>query len=82
LSRAFRAIRGTPPSRYLHDLRLTQVRGALLSDGGEGSVTEIAMRFGFRELGRFAVDYHDSAKARQRRCGARPARADSSRRLL
>jgi transcriptional regulator GlxA family with amidase domain len=57
LSRAFRAIRGTPPSRYLHDLRLTQVRDALLSDGGEGSVTEIAMRFGFRELGRFAVDY-------------------------
>ena len=57
LSRAFHAIRGKPPSRYLHDLRLAQVRDALLSDDGEGSVTEIAMRFGFRELGRFAVDY-------------------------
>ena len=57
LSRAFQAVRGKPPSRYLHDLRLTEVRDALLSNSGSGSVTDIAMRFGFRELGRFAVDY-------------------------
>lgn len=57
LSRAFQAIRGKPPSRYLHEPRLAQVRDALMSDAGNGSVTDIAMRFGFRELGRFAVDY-------------------------
>jgi AraC family transcriptional regulator, ethanolamine operon transcriptional activator len=58
LSRAFRVIRGTTPSGYLRVLRLGQVRQALLSaDGGTETVTQIAMRFGFRELGRFAVDY-------------------------
>jgi transcriptional regulator GlxA family with amidase domain len=57
LSRAFQAVRGKPPSRYLHELRLVQIRNVLLSSAGNGSVTDIAMRFGFRELGRFAVDY-------------------------
>jgi AraC family ethanolamine operon transcriptional activator len=57
LSRAFQAVRGKPPSRYLHELRLTQAREALLSDARGGTVTEIAMRFGFHELGRFSVDY-------------------------
>jgi transcriptional regulator GlxA family with amidase domain len=58
LLRAFRAIRSTTPRRYLHELRLSQVRQALLSmDVGVETVTQVAMRFGFRELGRFAVDY-------------------------
>jgi transcriptional regulator GlxA family with amidase domain len=74
LSRAFHAIRGKAPSRYLHELRLTEVRQALLSNAGEGSVTEVAMRFGFRELGRFAVDYRarfgESPSETLRRAGA------------
>jgi transcriptional regulator GlxA family with amidase domain len=58
LVRAFRAIRGTTPFRYLHALRLAEAREALLaSDGAAETVTQVAMRFGFRELGRFAVDY-------------------------
>ena len=56
--RAFRAIRDTTPYRYLHALRLKGAREALLaSDADAETVTRVAMRFGFRELGRFAADY-------------------------
>jgi transcriptional regulator GlxA family with amidase domain len=58
LLRAVRAIHGTTPSRYLRTLRLNLVRQALLApDRGRKTVTEVATRFGFRELGRFAADY-------------------------
>jgi AraC family ethanolamine operon transcriptional activator len=58
LLRAFRAIRDTTPHRYLHTLRLKGAREALLaSDADEETVTRVALRFGFRELGRFAVEY-------------------------
>jgi transcriptional regulator GlxA family with amidase domain len=56
LARALRAIHGTTPSRYLHALRLSEARRAL-RDGPSESVTQVALRFGFHELGRFAVDY-------------------------
>ena len=41
------------------DLMLLHPDGSeeVLVAGGNGSVTDIAMRFGFRELGRFAGDY-------------------------
>jgi AraC family ethanolamine operon transcriptional activator len=74
VSRAFRVIRGTTPRSYLHSRRMEEVRKALLSADSESkTVTEIAMRFGFRELGRFAADYRDafgeypSATLRRRR---------------
>ena len=58
LVRAFRAVHGETPSRYLHTLRLNLARQALLAaDAGCKTVTEIVTRFGFRELGRFAVRY-------------------------
>jgi transcriptional regulator GlxA family with amidase domain len=58
LARAFRAVHGTTPSRYLQALRLAEARRVLLSADAEvQSVTQVAMRFGFRELGRFAVHY-------------------------
>jgi transcriptional regulator GlxA family with amidase domain len=58
LSRAFRGAEGTTPSRYIHQLRLTEARKALMSaNAAVETVTEIALRFGFRELGRFAVAY-------------------------
>jgi len=58
LRRAFRTGRGISPCRHLRAYRLTQARHALLSaDVERGAVTQIAMRFGFLELGRFAVDY-------------------------
>ncbi len=57
LLRAFRAVHNTTPANYLRTLRLTALREALLSAAGADTVTEIAMRFGVRELGRFAVEY-------------------------
>jgi transcriptional regulator GlxA family with amidase domain len=58
LVRAFRAVHGETPSRYLRTLRLNLARQALLAaDAGCETVTEIVTRFGFRELGRFAVRY-------------------------
>jgi len=57
LNRAFRAVRGTTPTRYLHALRLSEARRTLASETVVTSVTEVATRFGFRELGRFAGEY-------------------------
>jgi AraC family ethanolamine operon transcriptional activator len=58
LLRAFRAIHRTTPSRHLRALRLAQARQALLSAAkGAETVTQVAMRFGFRELGRFSRSY-------------------------
>lgn len=48
----------TTPARYLRLRRLNRVRGELLrADPGAVRVTEVAMRWGFWELGRFARDY-------------------------
>src|SRR5215212_4798211 len=57
LLRAFRTVRNTTPSRYVHVLRLQRVRRALSSATDSDRVTRIAASFGFRELGRFAKDY-------------------------
>jgi transcriptional regulator GlxA family with amidase domain len=58
LLRAFRAVHGVSPSRYLQSVRLLQAREMLLSMNVEtGTVTQVAMRLGFLELGRFAALY-------------------------
>ena len=57
LFRAFLAVRGTTPYRYLQQLRLNEVRRALALGSEAATVTEVATRFGFRELGRFAAQY-------------------------
>ena len=58
LARAVRSVHGTSPLRYLRGLRLAAVRQALASkDVAAETVTEIALRYGFHELGRFAVEY-------------------------
>jgi transcriptional regulator GlxA family with amidase domain len=60
LERAVRAVHANTPVEFLHALRLTEARQTLLSTcAGAGSVTEVAMRFGFRELGRFAGEYRE-----------------------
>jgi transcriptional regulator GlxA family with amidase domain len=61
LRNAFRKVHGVSPYRYLRGVRMTQARQALLSAGsGQGTVTEVAMQFGFLELGRFSVDYRSA----------------------
>jgi transcriptional regulator GlxA family with amidase domain len=56
LARAVRAVRGTTPARLLHELALAEARAALLSPTTR-SVRQVALRCGFRELGRFAAEY-------------------------
>ena len=56
LARAVRAVRGTTPSRHLQALALAEARAAL-QDPATRSVRQVALRCGFRELGRFAADY-------------------------
>ena len=61
LLRAFRAVYGATPYRYLCSLRLLDARRILSSvTGTPPTVTEVATRFGFVELGRFAVAYRSA----------------------
>ena len=55
LSAGFQVWRGTTPMRQLREIRLVGARDDLLR--GTGSVSEVAMRWGFGHLGRFAADY-------------------------
>lgn len=57
LNQHFRAFFGLSPGRYLRRLRFTAAREALLAGEPGISVTEIAERFGFNHLGRFAEHY-------------------------
>lgn len=58
LQYAFREYVGLAPTAYLRLCRLNRVRATLLAaDRQETTVTEVAMRFGFLHLGRFAGDY-------------------------
>jgi AraC-like DNA-binding protein len=58
LRRVYERVHGTPPLQYLRMLKLSRARQALMSVRGPSvTVTKIANRLGFRELGRFSVDY-------------------------
>jgi transcriptional regulator GlxA family with amidase domain len=52
----FRDFYGVSPMRYLRNHRLQRVRDELLSETA-GQVSEIASRWGFAHLGRFAAEY-------------------------
>ncbi|PCI53948.1 MAG: hypothetical protein COB36_11245 [Alphaproteobacteria bacterium] len=53
----FRSFRGKTPMKYVLQLRLEKVRKELLNSGPERSVTDIALKWGFSQLGRFSVSY-------------------------
>ena len=55
LQLAFRDHRGTTPLAFWRDRRIARAHDDLLS--GRGSVTEIALRWGFSHFGRFAEAY-------------------------
>jgi AraC-like DNA-binding protein len=58
LRNAFQEIYGSPPYRHLRTMRMGEARKALLSPASPTqTVTEVAMHFGFLELGRFSVEY-------------------------
>lgn len=54
----FREFRNTSPMACLRRARLQRVRAELQAAGsGDATVTEVALRWGFTHLGRFAADY-------------------------
>ncbi|WP_284454465.1 AraC family transcriptional regulator [Cupriavidus campinensis] len=53
----FREFCGVSPMQYLRDLRLERARADLL--GGGGSVSGVALRWGFGHLGRFSAEYRE-----------------------
>ena len=58
LRNAFHSIHGKTPYRHLRELRMLEARQALLSATSPNTtVTSVATRFGFYELGRFSVEY-------------------------
>ncbi|WP_432854646.1 AraC family transcriptional regulator [Amycolatopsis sp. CA-161197] len=59
LEEGFRRYVGVPPMTYLRDCRLERVRADLRTGSRPAvSVTEVAFRWGFSHLGRFAQAYH------------------------
>ncbi|MCV6623219.1 MAG: AraC family transcriptional regulator [Cellvibrionaceae bacterium] len=58
LHEGFRKFRGQSPLSYLRALRLEHARNDLLAANGD-SVTNIATRWGFTQLGRFSVTYKE-----------------------
>lgn len=54
----FKQLRGITPLRWLQGLRLECVHDELMR-GPDASVTEVAMLYGFHELGRFSVAYRN-----------------------
>lgn len=58
LHEGFRKFRGQSPLNYLRSLRLEHARKDLLA-ADSGSVTEIASKWGFTQLGRFSVTYKE-----------------------
>lgn len=65
LQRGFREVVGMSPTAYVRAVRLDRVHAELLS-GGAASVTDVAMKWGFFHLGRFAQQYRE-------RFGVRPS---------
>lgn len=59
LQEAFRRYVGMSPMVYVRNVRLTRVRDELrAAEPGELGVSEVAHRWGFSHLGRFAEQYH------------------------
>ena len=57
LQQGFRHFRNTSPMSYLHEIRLNAAHEELSQTCARASVTEIAVKWGFTHLGRFAHDY-------------------------
>jgi len=53
----FRRFRGVSPMRYLRNQRFMRVHEELMNASAETTVTDVAMRWGFNQLGRFSGEY-------------------------
>jgi transcriptional regulator GlxA family with amidase domain len=57
LFKHFKDWKGVSPMRHLRNIRLAQVREALIRADPEENVTAVAMSLGFTHMGRFSVEY-------------------------
>lgn len=57
LQQGFRQFRNTSPMCYLHDIRLNAVHEELSLGSPGTTVAEVAVKWGFTHLGRFAANY-------------------------
>lgn len=57
LQQGFRQFRMTTPMAYLHEIRLTAAHQDLMNADAVQSVADVALKWGFTHLGRFAADY-------------------------
>jgi AraC-like DNA-binding protein/tetratricopeptide (TPR) repeat protein len=74
LQKHFRRFLDCTPLEFIRDLRLDRARQQLLREPTTASVTDVATRWGFNHLGRFAawyrMRYGESPSATLRRCEA------------
>jgi transcriptional regulator GlxA family with amidase domain len=76
LRKAFKAVCGATPYRYLRAQRLHAAREALLHATSAETVTSIATDCGFWELGRFSIEYRAAFGERPSETLRRAASAD------
>ncbi|MBY3222728.1 helix-turn-helix transcriptional regulator [Rhizobium laguerreae] len=57
LQQGFRQFRQTTPMSYLQDLRMAAAHRDLLESDEKQAIADIALRWGFTHLGRFAAEY-------------------------
>jgi len=57
LQRGFLDAFDATPQQYIRKIRLIEVRRELLSSGPKDNVANIARRWGFAHMGRFAQEY-------------------------
>ncbi|MDO3435651.1 AraC family transcriptional regulator [Rhizobium sp. CBN3] len=57
LQQGFRQFRNTTPIAYLHEIRMVAAHRELLQLDGTQPIGDIALRWGFTHLGRFAAEY-------------------------
>jgi AraC-like DNA-binding protein len=59
LQRGFKEVVGMSPTAYVRAVRLDRVHAELIEGAGTVAVTDVAMRWGFFHLGRFAQQYRE-----------------------
>ncbi|TAY41605.1 helix-turn-helix transcriptional regulator [Rhizobium leguminosarum] len=57
LQQGFRQFRDTTPMAYLHELRMAAAHRDLLASDAKQGIADVALRWGFTHLGRFAAEY-------------------------
>jgi TolB-like protein/AraC-like DNA-binding protein len=84
LRKHFRSFLGVSPLGYLRGIRLAALREELLHALRPGSITEIALRYGFHHFGRFSAEYrrrfgeYPSSTLRRARGRLAPERSGAS----